>query len=68
MQHAAAVGIGDGVADILEAAKEFAESERSLAGIAVRAFGLVKALDGVLQVVTADETHGIERSAIGVLA
>jgi hypothetical protein len=65
MDHAAAVGIGDRVADIEEAGEQPAGLGRA-AGAGGREF--VIGTDGLLQVVAADEAHGIERAARGVVA
>ena len=68
MQHAPAVGIGDGVADVEEPAEQLAELQRPLGRVDVGAVGIVEAVDGVGQRVAADEPHGVERAAGGVVA
>ena len=68
VQHPAAVGVGNGVAHVDEPAQQLAQRQRPLAGIAAGDIRLVKAADGVLEVVAPDEAHGVERPAIGVLA
>ncbi len=68
MQHTAAMGVGDRIADIVEPAQELAKLDLPLRIRAARrlAARLVVALDRFGQAVAADETHGIERSAVAV--
>ena len=65
VQHAAAVRIGNGVADGDKPIKQLAKFEIALCR-AKR--GGVKAFDGLLEAVAADEAHGVVRPAIGILA
>ena len=65
MEHAAAVGVVDRVADVEEPAQQLLQGQRPRAGVAAFVL-LVKLLDGRLEVVAADEPHGVERAAVVV--
>ena len=69
MQHAAAVGVGHRVADVHEPPEQLPQRQRPLAGVAARLpVGAVEPLDRLLEAVAADEPHGVERPAVGVVA
>src|SRR5262249_40811505 len=66
MDHAAAVGIGNGIANDDEARQqgtklEFRRTRPALVGSVVE-------IDGVLESLALDEAHGVEGPAVGVLA
>ena len=71
VDHAARVGIIDGVADVQESAEQLAELEvapsrgRPLA-LASDADPVVELVDRFLEAVAADEPHGVIRAAIAV--
>ena len=66
VQDAAAVRVGNRVADVHETAQEPAKLQRPLASVAVGR--LVVAVDSLFQAIPLDEAHGVERPAVGILA
>src|SRR5262245_59619759 len=68
MQNAPAVGVSDGVANIDKPLQQLTELD------AVKARGLqpvgfrMKTLDRVMQAIAFDESHGVERPAVGIRA
>ena len=68
MQHAAAVGVGDGVADVNKAAQQCTQLHGPLSRIEPLIGALVEAGHRLLQAVAADETHGVVGPAVRILA
>ena len=68
MEHAAAVGILDGVADVEEPPEELLELDGPLADAGHGSGVGMEPLEGVGQAVAADEPHRVERPASGVVA
>ncbi len=61
VQHAARVGVLDGVADVDEPPEQLAKLQRAAAGVAVQCCVGVEGLDGLLEAVALDEPHGVVR-------
>ena len=59
MDHAAGVGVIDGVADVEEAAEQLAQLQRAAAGVVLERVVAVEMLDGLLEGVALDEPHGV---------
>src|SRR5262249_10824307 len=68
VQHAPAVGIVNGIADINEPAQQFAELQHPLSLLPAPRIGLVKASNRLPETFSFDEAHGVKGSAVGVLA
>ena len=70
MDHAAGVGVIDGVADVEEAAEQLAQLQRSAAGVVLQRVVAVEVLDGLLERVALDEPHGVigASAAVGAQA
>ncbi len=66
MQDAAAVGVGDRLADVDESAQQAAELEAGIVGRRPGGPRPVEAVDGLLEAVAADESHRVERPAVGM--
>ena len=66
VQHALAVSEAHCLTDVRETPQQLAERQSPLAGIAAGDVGGVKPFHRGLEVVPLDETHGIERPAVGV--
>ena len=66
MDHAAGVGVIDGVADVEEAAEQLAKLEGSTAGVVLQGDVGVELLDRLLEAVALDEPHGVVRAAAAV--
>ena len=61
MEHAPAVGVLDGVADVDEPPQQVAQLERAAAGVAPERRVGVESLDRLLEAVSPDEPHRVER-------
>ncbi len=59
-------GVGEGVADVGEAAEEFAEFQRVAGGVGPQPGVGVERSDGVLERVASDEPHRVIGAAVGV--
>ncbi len=59
MQHAPAVRVIDGVADVKEAAKQLAQLQRMSAPVAFQILVGVVLVDGLLERIAANEPHGV---------
>ena len=67
VQHAAGMGVVDGVADVDEPPQQLRRaSERRAAGRVPAACVAMEAFDGLLEAVALDESHRVERPATGV--
>ena len=66
VDHAAGVGVIDGVADVEEAAEQLAQAPGSTAGVVLQGFVGVEVLDRLLEAVALDEPHGVVRAAAAV--
>ena len=62
------MGVGQGVADVHEPPQQLPQCQPALPGVAAWRVRLVEALDGRLEAVALDETHGVVGPAIGVVA
>ena len=68
MQHAAAVGVFDGIADVKESSEQLAQLERPRTGVRLQSLVAVKTADRVLEAIPSDQAHRIERAAVRVHA
>ena len=68
MQHAAAMGVIDGIARVHEPAKQLAHLQRAAAEVFFQTLVGMKAIDGFLEGIATNETHDVEGPAIGVRA
>jgi hypothetical protein len=66
VEHSACVRVFEGVADVGEAAEEFAEFQRVAGGVGPQPGVDVKRSDGVLERVASDEPHRVIGAAVGV--
>ena len=66
VKNAAAVRVIDRIADVDKPAQQLAQSQRSAARVAFERFIGVEAVDRLLEAISFDEPHGIERAAVGV--
>ena len=60
------MGVVDGVTHIEEAAQKLAQLEGTSAGIAFQSLLMMEAVDGLLEGITPDESHGVIGPATGV--
>src|SRR5262249_25584865 len=61
MEHAPAVCVLGGIADVREPPQQVAELERAAAGVALERLVAVEPVDGLLEAVAPDEPHGVVR-------
>ena len=66
VQHAAAVGVVDRVADVDEPPQQLAQLQRPAAGVVLQRRVGVEVRDGLLEAVAPDEPHRVVRAAVGV--
>ena len=66
MEHAAAVGVVDRVADVDEPPQQLAQLERAAPRVLARDASAWKLLDGLLERISLDEPHGVVGPAVGI--
>src|SRR5262249_27651853 len=64
----ARVGVMDGVADVEEAPEQLAQLQRASAGVVLYRVVAAEVLDGLLEALAPDESHGVIGASIAVCA